>query len=88
MQDKTTADFGYEEIPASEKQDRVGAVFTSVAEKYDLITMSCPSAYTIYGNDLRWKCAAYDLGTVYLISPVVRAIWHSNRPLWSVNPAK
>jgi len=37
MQDKTTTDFGYEEIPASEKQDRVGAVFTSVAEKYDLM---------------------------------------------------
>jgi demethylmenaquinone methyltransferase/2-methoxy-6-polyprenyl-1,4-benzoquinol methylase len=37
MQDKTTTDFGYQEIPASEKQDRVGAVFTSVAEKYDLM---------------------------------------------------
>jgi demethylmenaquinone methyltransferase/2-methoxy-6-polyprenyl-1,4-benzoquinol methylase len=37
MQDKTTTDFGYEEIPANEKQGRVGAVFTSVAEKYDLM---------------------------------------------------
>jgi demethylmenaquinone methyltransferase/2-methoxy-6-polyprenyl-1,4-benzoquinol methylase len=37
MQDKTTTDFGFEEIPAAEKQQRVGAVFTSVAEKYDLM---------------------------------------------------
>ena len=37
MQDKTTTDFGFEEIPATEKQQRVGAVFTSVAEKYDLM---------------------------------------------------
>jgi demethylmenaquinone methyltransferase/2-methoxy-6-polyprenyl-1,4-benzoquinol methylase len=37
MQDKTTTDFGYEEIPATEKQGRVGAVFTSVADKYDVM---------------------------------------------------
>ena len=37
MQDKTTTDFGFEEIPATEKQQRVGAIFTSVAEKYDLM---------------------------------------------------
>ena len=37
MQDKTTTDFGFEEIPASEKQHRVAEVFTSVAEKYDLM---------------------------------------------------
>jgi len=37
MQDKSTTDFGYEEIPATQKQDRVAAVFTSVAEKYDLM---------------------------------------------------
>ena len=37
MQDKTTTDFGFEEVPTSEKQNRVGAVFTSVAEKYDLM---------------------------------------------------
>jgi demethylmenaquinone methyltransferase/2-methoxy-6-polyprenyl-1,4-benzoquinol methylase len=37
MQDKTTTDFGFEEIPAAEKQQRVGAVFTSVAQKYDLM---------------------------------------------------
>ena len=37
MQDKSTTHFGYEEIPASEKQGRVGAVFTSVAENYDLM---------------------------------------------------
>ena len=37
MQDKTTTDFGYEDIPTAEKQGRVGAVFTSVADKYDLM---------------------------------------------------
>ena len=37
MQDKSTTDFGYEEIPLAEKQGRVAEVFTSVAEKYDLM---------------------------------------------------
>jgi demethylmenaquinone methyltransferase/2-methoxy-6-polyprenyl-1,4-benzoquinol methylase len=37
MQDKSTTDFGFEQIPASEKQGRVGEVFTSVAQKYDLM---------------------------------------------------
>ena len=37
MQQKSTTDFGFEEIPATEKQGRVGAVFTSVAQKYDLM---------------------------------------------------
>jgi demethylmenaquinone methyltransferase/2-methoxy-6-polyprenyl-1,4-benzoquinol methylase len=37
MGDKFTTDFGFEEIPAAEKQGRVGAVFTSVAQKYDLM---------------------------------------------------
>ena len=37
MQDKSTTDFGFEEIPSAAKQERVGAVFTSVAEKYDLM---------------------------------------------------
>jgi len=37
MQQKSTIDFGFEEIPAAEKQGRVGAVFTSVARKYDLM---------------------------------------------------
>ena len=31
------AHFGFEEIPAGEKQARVGAVFESVAERYDLM---------------------------------------------------
>ena len=34
---KETAYFGYEEIPAAEKQARVDAVFESVAERYDLM---------------------------------------------------
>jgi demethylmenaquinone methyltransferase/2-methoxy-6-polyprenyl-1,4-benzoquinol methylase len=37
MQKDTTTDFGYEEIPPTEKQGRVGAVFTSVAQNYDLM---------------------------------------------------
>jgi len=37
MQQKSTTDFGFEEIPAAEKQGRVGAIFTSVAQKYDLM---------------------------------------------------
>jgi len=37
MQKDGTTNFGFEEIPATEKQGRVGAVFTSVAQKYDLM---------------------------------------------------
>ena len=37
MQDKSTTDFGFEDIPAADKARRVGAVFTSVAENYDLM---------------------------------------------------
>ncbi len=37
MQDESTTNFGFEEIPAAEKQARVGAVFSSVAQKYDLM---------------------------------------------------
>ena len=32
-----TTHFGFEEVPAGEKQARVGAVFESVAERYDLM---------------------------------------------------
>ena len=32
-----TTHFGYEEVPAAEKRNRVGAVFESVAERYDLM---------------------------------------------------
>ena len=37
MDDKSATNFGYETIPAGEKQGRVGAVFTSVAQNYDLM---------------------------------------------------
>jgi len=37
MQKDSSTDFGYEEIPTAEKQGRVGDVFTSVAQKYDLM---------------------------------------------------
>jgi demethylmenaquinone methyltransferase/2-methoxy-6-polyprenyl-1,4-benzoquinol methylase len=37
MQQDDTTDFGYEKIQAGEKQRRVGEVFSSVAQKYDLM---------------------------------------------------
>ncbi len=37
MQKETNTHFGFDEIPASEKQGRVGSVFDSVANKYDLM---------------------------------------------------
>lgn len=37
MSRNDTTDFGYEEIPAAQKQARVGSVFTSVADNYDLM---------------------------------------------------
>jgi demethylmenaquinone methyltransferase/2-methoxy-6-polyprenyl-1,4-benzoquinol methylase len=37
MLKNTTTDFGFEEIPAAEKQGRVGEIFTSVARNYDLM---------------------------------------------------
>ena len=37
MQDKSTTDFGYEQIRSADKQARVASVFSSVAQKYDLM---------------------------------------------------
>ena len=37
MSETETVSFGYEEIPANEKAERVGAVFSSVARKYDMM---------------------------------------------------
>lgn len=37
MSEKTTTDFGFQEIPVEEKAARVAAVFHSVAAKYDLM---------------------------------------------------
>ncbi len=39
MSDATgeTAPFGYEDIPAEEKVARVGAIFSNVAKKYDVM---------------------------------------------------
>ena len=37
MQKESTTHFGFDEIPASEKQGRVGNVFDSVANNYDLM---------------------------------------------------
>jgi demethylmenaquinone methyltransferase/2-methoxy-6-polyprenyl-1,4-benzoquinol methylase len=35
--DHETTHFGYEEVPISEKQERVGQVFSSVASRYDIM---------------------------------------------------
>ena len=35
--DQEQADFGYQRVPASEKVDRVSAVFSSVASRYDIM---------------------------------------------------
>jgi len=37
MQAKSTTHFGFDEIPANEKQEKVSAVFDSVASNYDLM---------------------------------------------------
>ncbi len=37
MSDQPTTHFGYRDVPVAEKQKLVGDVFTSVAEKYDLM---------------------------------------------------
>ena len=37
MSTTETASFGYEDIPAQEKEGRVGAIFSSVAKKYDVM---------------------------------------------------
>lgn len=37
MNEKLTTDFGYQTIPLSEKNSRVGEIFQSVADKYDLM---------------------------------------------------
>ncbi|WP_299308665.1 class I SAM-dependent methyltransferase [uncultured Croceicoccus sp.] len=37
MTESETVSFGYEQVAASEKADRVGAVFTNVARKYDIM---------------------------------------------------
>ncbi|OGT64287.1 MAG: bifunctional demethylmenaquinone methyltransferase/2-methoxy-6-polyprenyl-1,4-benzoquinol methylase [Gammaproteobacteria bacterium RIFCSPHIGHO2_12_FULL_45_9] len=36
-EDKKTTDFGFEEVPLAEKAKRVGAVFSSVASRYDVM---------------------------------------------------
>ena len=35
--DYETTHFGYEEVPISEKQERVSQVFSSVANRYDIM---------------------------------------------------
>ena len=45
-----TASFGYETVPAADKSARVGAVFSSVARKYDLMNDAMSA-----GMHRRWK---------------------------------
>ena len=37
MQKDSTTDFGFDQVPTADKQRRVGAVFDSVAQKYDIM---------------------------------------------------
>ena len=37
MSTTETASFGYEDIPADQKEERVGAIFSNVARKYDVM---------------------------------------------------
>ncbi len=37
MSDQDTIDFGYKQVPVAEKQEKVAAVFHSVAQKYDIM---------------------------------------------------
>ncbi|HQS96378.1 MAG TPA: class I SAM-dependent methyltransferase, partial [Novosphingobium sp.] len=37
MSTSETASFGYEDIPADQKEERVGAIFSGVARKYDVM---------------------------------------------------
>lgn len=52
QQDKTT-DFGFQEVPWSEKKHKVGDVFRSVANKYDLM-----NDLMSFGIHRLWKCFA------------------------------
>lgn len=59
-QDKSgTTHFGYQEVPVSEKQKRVAEVFSSVAQKYDLM-----NDLMSLGVHRLWKRFAIDLAGV------------------------
>ena len=51
--------FGYEEVPVADKQKRVGAVFSSVARRYDLM-----NDLMSLGIHRMWKRFAIDLAAV------------------------
>jgi demethylmenaquinone methyltransferase/2-methoxy-6-polyprenyl-1,4-benzoquinol methylase len=57
--DKST-DFGFEKVPWSEKQRRVGAVFDSVAGRYDLM-----NDLMSFGVHRLWKKFAIELAAVH-----------------------
>ena len=70
-----TTHFGYEEVPVAQKEQRVGQVFASVANRYDIMNdvMSLGShrlikRFTIELSALRERARRY------LTSPVVPAI--------------
>jgi demethylmenaquinone methyltransferase/2-methoxy-6-polyprenyl-1,4-benzoquinol methylase len=58
-QDRQPADFGFERVPSAEKAQRVGAVFDSVAARYDLMN-DLMSA----GTHRLWKRFTVDLCSV------------------------
>ena len=58
MSEETTH-FGYEEVPAAEKRNRVGAVFESVAERYDLM-----NDLMSFGLHRAWKQFAVQVARV------------------------
>ncbi|WP_440996714.1 bifunctional demethylmenaquinone methyltransferase/2-methoxy-6-polyprenyl-1,4-benzoquinol methylase UbiE [Arhodomonas sp. SL1] len=58
-QDPDTTDFGYQRVPVEEKARRVGAVFESVAERYDLM-----NDLMSFGLHRIWKRQALNAGSI------------------------
>lgn len=54
-----TTDFGFEDIPVEQKTERVGGVFSAVADKYDLM-----NDVMSFGWHRIWKCFAVELTRV------------------------
>ena len=87
MREKSTTDFGFEEIPVAEKQGRVGAVFSSVAQKYDLM-----NDVMSLGVHHLWKRFTLEMcglrpGHKVLDLAGGTATSRSNRPRWSARTA-
>lgn len=59
--DDDTIDFGYEQVPRAEKKQRVGAVFDSVADRYDVM-----NDLMSFGIHRAWKHFTLGLAAVRL----------------------